>query len=356
MTAGCRAALAAVAVFVACLDVFAQAPTPSQQTKPELMKGEELFAEYLATGPAVLAKAFPTNQRFVSFGGDFRNRVLTDWERVPPTRPRAMFMLDVSIAALNRGYPDWLDFIHHAGKYLRRRPEPPGVDPAADAFELLWYKTAVSVISGQRRPDFLAKEGIAPLASRVAPAPVEGGAPVLVDPWIALARGFSEEAFAIERPPLLDKHGTAAVAHYGEAARYESTRAEATLRAAWVLLRMKRAADALARLDTFDGNWTNDGVLHYWRWLFRGKALEALGRGDDAKAAYRDALEIAPTAQSPRVALMAIDLNQGDREAADRMAAEIRTADPVIDPWWSYAHGDLRFFTSRLTTLREMSR
>jgi hypothetical protein len=57
------------------------------------------------------------------------------------------------------------------------------------------------------------------------------------------------------------------------------------------------------------------------------------------------------------VALMAMDLAQDDRGAADRMAAEIRTApDPVIDPWWSYAHGDLRFFTSRLTALREMSR
>ena len=124
-----------------------------------------------------------------------------------------------------------------------------------------------------------------------------------------------------------------------------------------MLLRLARANEALARLETFEDKWTTDAVLRYWRWLVRGKALEALGRADEARAAYGEALALVPTAQSPRVALMAMDLTHGNREAADRLAAEIRTApDPVSDPWWSYPHGDLRFLTSRLAALREMSR
>jgi tetratricopeptide (TPR) repeat protein len=253
----------------------------------------------------------------------------------------------------------WLDFIELGGKYLRGRSELPGVNAADDAFEVAWYKTAVALLEGRRRPDFVADNGVNPLRNRMAASASASpeAPPMLIDPWIELARGFMEEGFTIDDPGTLAARGRAALDHYAEAAKYVATRPEATLRSAWVLIRLNRAAEALDLLDRYDDRWTDDGVFLYWRRLFRGKALHALGRPEEASQAYQSALTIIPTAQSPRIGLMTLALAQNAHDDAETLAKTVRTApDPVTDPWWFYAHGDLRFFPSRLKALREMSR
>jgi tetratricopeptide (TPR) repeat protein len=341
---------------------------PEFQRQPDQMDGDALLAAYAASDDVdqLLARAFPTVERFDKFGQDFRNRVLRKWETRERRPIQAAFMLDVAVAALNRRYPYlfWLDFVDLGRKFLIARTDPPGADPAYDAFEIAWHKTTVALLEGRRRPDFVQDNGVAPLKNRMAPAPPAPAdpaaprrAPVLVDPWIAVARGFMEEGFAIDRPDTLETRGRAALEHYGEARRYDATRAEATLRSAWLLIRMKRADEALALLDGFDDRWTDDGVFLYWRRLFHGRALELLNRPDEAIRAFEDALRIVPTAQSPRVAMMSVEMKRNHRDDAHAIAAQVRTAfDPVVDPWWTYAHGDLRFFPDRLKALRAMSR
>jgi hypothetical protein len=91
--------------------------------------------------------------------------------------------------------------------------------------------------------------------------------------------------------------------------------------------------------------------------LLRGQALEALDRPDDAVATYQDALRIVPSAESARIAIMALQMKrQRSADVAEQLAAIKAAPDPVVDPWRSYRNGDARFFQARIDTLREMSR
>jgi tetratricopeptide (TPR) repeat protein len=342
------------ALFVAAL-MAGGAPLDGQGRKPSQMDGDELFAAWRAQGEAVLKDAFPSLVRFEEFRADFRGRVLTNWEAGERTRAHALFMLDVALNALARGYRYWLDIIQLGRVYLRDRAQPPGADESFDQFEIVWNKTAIAILSGQRLPDKL-MEQLQPLARRMRPSADQSpDAPVLIDPWILLARGFGDELFTIVEPSLLELNGPFAIAFYDQALPYASVRAEAALRAAWLLTRLGRQAEALERLSAFDDRWTSDPVLRYWHRLFRGKALEGLGRPNEAAAAYDQALSIVPSAQSPRIAMMAIDARLNRPGEAAARALDIRTTTtPVIDPWWSYPFGDLRFFAARMKALRAM--
>src|SRR6185436_500891 len=138
--------LLAVAFAVTAISVTAGARSRVQQSAdklgPDKMMGDELYAAYLASGPAVLSKAFPTNQRYEDFRSNFRDRVFDAWGHAPPVISRAMFMFDVSLAAQPRGYVYWADFFQLGQTYLLKRLEPSkpatariGIDPKMDAFE-----------------------------------------------------------------------------------------------------------------------------------------------------------------------------------------------------------------------------
>ena len=192
------------------------------------------------------------------------------------------------------------------------------------------------------------------LPKRIVPAP-PAEPPALVDPWIALTMGFVQEGYVIEDSTRADARTARALQFYGEAANYDTTRAEGIVRSAGILLRSGRPVDALAALERFDERWTQDGVLIYWARLFRAKALDALDRPDEAIAAYQRALDVVPSAQSPLVGMMMTESRRGRDDAAEALADRVRTArDPVVDPWWIYPHGDLRFYDQRLNALREM--
>ena len=322
--------------------------------RPDAMMGDELYAAYLVQGPAVLGQAFPTAARFEAFRADFRNRVLTKWETGERGPKQVMFMFDVALAAQPKRYLMWSDFLLLGQSYLLQRVEPIGTNPQLDAFELLWNKTVVAMLAGRRQPD-LVYELMKRLPRRiVSTAPAEGP-PVLVDPWIELARGFVEEGYILQDVTRAERRAPAAIAAYREAQKYESTRAEATVRLARVMLLWNKPAEALQALEPFDVAWTREGVVVYWARLLRGKALDALDRTDEAIAAYRDALQIAPSAQAPHIGEMMAEARRNQAETADRIAAALRIQpDPVVDPWAIYPHGDLRFYQDRLRALRAM--
>jgi hypothetical protein len=76
---------------------------------------------------------------------------------------------------------------------------------------------------------------------------------------------------------------------------------------------------------------------------------------DEASAAYQHALEMAPGAQSARVALMTLRLGQGQSADAVALADAIQTSKrDEIDPWWTYSRGDGREYAALLDRLREM--
>ena len=332
------------------------------QLSPDKMMGEELYAAYLSSGPAVLAKAFPTNQRYEDFRINFRDRVFDAWGHAAPQFSRAMFMFDVSLAAQPRGYVYWADFFQLGQTYLRKRlersaPTPAriGTDPEMDAFELQWNKTAISFLAGRRQPDLVETLARPLIDGRIIPA-LPSTEPALVDPWIVLLAGFIAEGYIIEDPTRIADRGGEAIAAYEKAVAFESTRAEATVRIARLLLDSKRPSEALAVLDRFDEAWTSEGVLIYWARLLRGKTLAALDRPDQAIRAYESALDIVLSAQSPRIGIMAIEAKRGRAPIAEAISKDVRTAiDPVNDPWWIYAHGSIRFFPKWEKLLREMA-
>jgi tetratricopeptide (TPR) repeat protein len=329
--------------------------TQAAQFGPDKMMGEELYAAYLASGPGILAKAFPTAQRYEDFRDNFRDRVFEAWGLLPREPSKAMFMFDISLAAFPRGYLYWADFLQMGQTYMRRRSAQIGMMPQWDAFELQWNKTVIALLAGRRKPDLVDTLARPLIEGRIIPA-LPSTRPALVDPWIALLAGFVEEGYIIEDPKRAGERVPKAIAAYEKATAFEPTRAEATVRMARLLLDSKRPSEALAALDKFDDGWTQEAVVLYWARLLRGKALAALDRPEAAIRAYGSALEIVPSAQSPRIGIMAIEAKRGRAPIAETISRDIRTApDPVNDPWWIYAHGDVRFFPQWEKALREMA-
>jgi hypothetical protein len=80
----------------------------------------------------------------------------------------------------------------------------------------------------------------------------------------------------------------------------------------------KQPSETLVVLDKFDEAWTR-GVLIYWARLLRGKTLAALDRPDEAKGVL-SALEIVPSAQSPRIGTMAIEAKRGHASMAEAIS------------------------------------
>ena len=73
--------------------------------------------------------------------------------------------------------------------------------------------------------------------------------------------------------------------------------------------------------------------------LFLGRAEEARGRDAEARGAYERARTRFPLAQSPALALAALQWKVGEQDAAaDGVRALARTnpMDTQSDPWWRY--------------------
>jgi len=180
------------------------------------------------------------------------------------------------------------------------------------------------------------------------------------EPRLALEGGIAEE---LRGAPFyqpgkqlaadITRHREEAARRYGDAMKIDATRGEASVRLAHVNNDLGKPADAVKALDQGDAT-LKDPMLVYLAKLFRGMALERLGRLDEARAAYTQALAVSPQAQSASLSLAELTFRQGDRAAADRMVQAVidRPSQPS-DPWWEYWPGDYRLGADLLRAMRE---
>ena len=115
---------------------------------------------------------------------------------------------------------------------------------------------------------------------------------------------------------------------------------------------LRRALGLIAQADA-----DADGpLLEYFGALFLGDAEEALDHVDAARTAYGRAAALYPLAQSPRLALSALERRSGNRDGALREIQRV-FALPVrkgveSDPWWTYHEATGRNADALLEELR----
>ena len=170
------------------------------------------------------------------------------------------------------------------------------------------------------------------------------------EPRLALARAVLVEQQSRDSrdPAVIGRVLTA----YQEVAAGSDAGLEAGVRASLFAYRHGDIARAEALLPPAAGA-ARDSYVRYFHDLANGQVLRARNRLDDAAAAYRSALQIAPGAQSARVALMTLQLARGRPGEAAALSDEVLDAGPDrIDPWWTYLRGDARLFGAIVSTLR----
>ena len=235
-----------------------------------------------------------------------------------------------------------------------RRHEP------IDEFDRRWQLAATALLAGAINPGALD----AHLRHMAARHPGE--------PRLALARALVADQYTAPREVLARSRAAAAAAStqaalpslQEEAARRfqelalldERLRAEANVRRARVYIALKRFDDAIVTLAPVESQ-TTDRTLIYLSRLFRGQALERLGRTEEAQREWVSALKIAPGAQSAMMSLATAMFRAGERTAADLVVSRmLETNDPRADPWWAYWAGDYRFWYQLVAEVRELLR
>jgi VWFA-related protein len=208
-----------------------------------------------------------------------------------------------------------------------------------DAFACAWFHTEVAALESFWQPEL----GLAFVERARQQCPAE--------PRLNLARAvLLDQQWQELKDPKRALDVVAAYADVGGGAALE-----ARVRAAYLCYRigdLARGAELMPESIAPD----TDPYVRYLYQLVLGHLLRARGRIDDAVAAYQKALDIAPGAQSARVALMTLRLGQGQSAEAFALADAIQTPKrDEIDPWWTYSRGDARAYAALLDHLRELA-
>jgi tetratricopeptide (TPR) repeat protein len=128
---------------------------------------------------------------------------------------------------------------------------------------------------------------------------------------------------------------------------------EARLRLGRVRVLQGRPAEAIADLQQVA---RVDGSLRrrYLARLFEGRAQEKRGDIQAAARAYRDAVAIEPEGQSAWIGLgRALDILGRADEAQEALAAALGTGRQRGDPWWSYPRGDTESLEPLVAEMQE---
>jgi hypothetical protein len=360
-TASVLAALAAVLVATMPVGGLAQNAPPSRL--------DDLLDRYAAgREPDLIATTFPDHVTFLDWRVELFTRAREWRESWQPVG--ATLLLEISFWGARQGWPEAYLISRAAEDLVTGRQAVLGAAPAQDQFEITFHRAALAWLVGARSLG-QAEEYLRRVGNRlVSASETDAGDNRLRDPRVALTHGILAEAWTAPgaRAPMSGStrlpalaadardgetraHLERALAALDSAAALPEVAEEATVRRAFVLHRLGRDEEALAALGL--ENAPADSTVRYWRHLFLGRVLEALARPAEAAAAYRAAADDWRGAQTPAVALAALFQRQGRAADARRWARVAGTAPlEVIDPWWHYWSGDLRFLPEWMADLR----
>jgi hypothetical protein len=215
-------------------------------------------------------------------------------------------------------------------------------DPSSDEFVRLWYRAVAATFQSEYL--FGSSQHHLKRARAVLPQ----------DPVLLFYEGALHEALASPRfqnvavtaPPRTDGIGLPgeddqlrkAEQLLRQAARHGAP-PEARLRLGRVMGRLGKHAEAVELLERTVVP-EDDGRLMYFRDLFLGTELAALGRIGEAQPCLERAVGRFPTAQAPLIAMSAAHRRAGDRAAALDALRRLQAlpGDPSErrDPWWDY--------------------
>ena len=129
---------------------------------------------------------------------------------------------------------------------------------------------------------------------------------------------------------------------FEEAIERDPRHPEARVRLARVKLVQRDARSAVKELTAVLPDLGADSVLRYLAYLFLGAAQESAGDDAAAMTAYREALNLYPRAQSPRVSLTRLG-PAFTSSAADPFEVLLRGERTTAeDPWLAYHTGPAR--------------
>jgi tetratricopeptide (TPR) repeat protein len=277
------------------------------------------------------------------------------WPATP--RREAAFAVELAEAGL---FAPGEDARKEAGALLREFARLVRHPLGPSDFERQWYLAVVTLMQGTLSPP-----EARPLVDRALER-------FPSDPQFLLARAIVSEQTLLQTggragaakpgPPSDARAATRPT--YEEVRRYydaaiaaPAVATEARIRLAHRLHLGRQSKEALALLDATQVETIQTPNLAYLRELFRGHALGALGRTDEAMAAYREALTIVPPGQAARVSLMRHLLERGSASDAEALADLVQTErSPALDPWWLYWQGQYRLYPQAIARLRELSR
>lgn len=351
-------------------------PSSSDQRDPaQRLTLDAVLAAYLDGDLDVVSRSFGRSR-------DFPDRLrlynpkefeywLGSWDR-----RKALLLLEIARATAKVS-PQFPGVVVDAGRrYVLTAGRGELTTPEAASLVHAWHRAAVGLL--QRFGTSLhVEEYLRDVASRAGP-PMDGR--------LALARAVAQERTCWDNRPLLDQpdretevltraagvriHAelsgphpalreakrTAyktclgdALARFETASTTDDARDEARVRGGWILFQLERFQEALEWLDAASPHEDRD--LEYWRFLFRGRVLESLGRPLDALFAYQAAQALYPGAQSAGIGYSMMLMRLDRAPDADASARGLR-ASTTTDPWLIYPTGDYRFVDRWIDQLR----
>lgn len=320
-----------------------------ERASPDSRRLESLITAYEKGDFAAVGTGLAATTDAAGLIRDFREAG-NPWPAHP--RREAVFVLELAEAALfSRRQNDRdaaAELLTRFHPLIRHPLEP-------DAFERYWLWAEVAIAQGLIRSAF-AEPLVAHALSRFPDEPrfVLAHAIVADQAW-AIGRVAGDSRLSTSRRPP-DEHIKRVIQRYSAAMAFSETAAEARVRLAWFLHRLGNHTSAQSHLDAIPDETGLDATMRYVHRLVRGHVLAAAGQTDAALEAHRQALALAPHAQSARAAVMNGRLRAGDRRGAEQMAELIQTDRDGVDPWWSYIQGDFRLYPAALSRLREMAK
>jgi Ca-activated chloride channel family protein len=228
-----------------------------------------------------------------------------------------------------------------AGELLRGGPTRPE--------ERIWYLAATALLQRFGAADGL-EHHVNFARSRFPDEPRFALARAVADELRTWPERRDERGFDVAQPVLLRLLG-----RFTEAMQIEAVAQEARLRLGYFELRRGRVAQALTYLDAAGA--PQDEALRYLRHLFRGQALERTGRLEEAAAAFSEAFDTVPYAESATLALAASWVRLGRHADASALVSRMLVIGrPPLDPWTYYTFPEWRFWPEWMDALRQASR